>query len=48
MTAFPSQSQKDWFSPDIFWALLRLRGMRTRSPSGYAEGFFGRKMVLGC
>lgn len=48
MTAFPSQAHKDWFSSEVFWALLRLRGMEARSPSGYAEGFFCRKMVLGC
>lgn len=45
--AFPSQAHRDWFSSEIFWALLRLRGMEARSPSGYAEGFFCRKMILG-
>ena len=47
LEVFPSQIQKDWFSSEVFWALLRLRGMEARSPSGYAEGFFCRKMVLG-
>jgi LmbE family N-acetylglucosaminyl deacetylase len=48
MKAFPSQARRDWFSPEVFWALLRLRGMEARSPSGYAEGFYCRKIVLGC
>ncbi len=46
MEAFPSQSDKDWFSPELFWGLLRIRGMESRSPSDYAEGFFCRKIVL--
>jgi LmbE family N-acetylglucosaminyl deacetylase len=47
LKAFPSQADKDWFSSEVFWALLRLRGMEARSQSGYAEAFFCRKLVLG-
>jgi LmbE family N-acetylglucosaminyl deacetylase len=46
MSAFPSQVGKDWFAPEVFWGLLRLRGMEARAPSGYAEAFYCRKLVL--
>jgi LmbE family N-acetylglucosaminyl deacetylase len=46
MAAFPSQLGKDWFTGEVFWSLLRLRGMEARSSSGYAEGFHCRKLVL--
>jgi LmbE family N-acetylglucosaminyl deacetylase len=39
-----SQLQKDWFNTETFMALLRLRGIESRSPSGYAEGFHARKL----
>ncbi len=45
--AFPSQIGKDWFDAELFWSLLRLRGMEARSSSGYAEAFHCRKLVLG-
>jgi LmbE family N-acetylglucosaminyl deacetylase len=45
--AYQSQRARDWFRADLFLALLRLRGMECRSPSGYAEGFHGRKIALG-
>ena len=45
-SCFPSQAGKPWFDDDVFKALLRLRGMESRSPSGLAEGFYGRKLVL--
>jgi LmbE family N-acetylglucosaminyl deacetylase len=44
---FPSQMDKDWFTAETFWGLLRLRGMEARSPSGYAEAFHCHKLVLG-
>ena len=43
---FRSQSDKRWFKRETFLALLRLRGMECNSPSGYAEAFYGRKLVL--
>ena len=43
---FPSQADKPWFSDDTFWALLRLRGLECRSPTGLAEAFHGRKIVF--
>jgi LmbE family N-acetylglucosaminyl deacetylase len=44
--AFPSQAARDWFDPEVFWGLLRLRGMEARAPSKYAEAFHCRKLVL--
>ena len=43
---FPSQQGRQWFSPDSFQALLRLRGVESNSPTGLAEGFTCRKMVI--
>jgi len=41
-----TQARKDWFTRDLFMAMLRLRGMECRSPSGYAEAFYGRKLRI--
>jgi LmbE family N-acetylglucosaminyl deacetylase len=46
MEAFPSQRTKRWFEPETFTSLMRLRGMECASPSGYAEAFYCRKLVL--
>lgn len=43
---FGSQRSKDWFSDENFNALARLRGLESRSPSGFAEAFHARKLVL--
>lgn len=44
---FTSQRAKRWFQEDTFLSLMRLRGMECNSPSGYAEAFYCRKLVLG-
>ncbi len=44
--AFETQRTKRWFEPETFLALMRLRGMECVSPSGYAEAFYCRKLVL--
>jgi LmbE family N-acetylglucosaminyl deacetylase len=46
MTHFGTQRSKDWFDPDTFRGLARLRGMECRAPSGYAEAFVARKVSL--
>jgi LmbE family N-acetylglucosaminyl deacetylase len=43
---FHSQSSKQWFRPETFLSLMRLRGMECNASSGYAEAFFCRKLVL--
>jgi LmbE family N-acetylglucosaminyl deacetylase len=44
--SFPSQAHRGWFKPDVFWALLRLRGLECAGSSGYAEGFHCRKIAF--
>jgi LmbE family N-acetylglucosaminyl deacetylase len=46
MTGFPSQAGRQWFTEDVFWATLRLRGVECNSPTRYAEAFHGRKVLL--
>lgn len=46
LAAFPSQHAKRWFQPETFLALMRLRGMECNAPSGYAEAFYCRKLVI--
>ncbi len=46
MEAFQSQHGKRWFEESTFLSLLRLRGIECNSPSGYAEAFYCRKLVL--
>lgn len=43
--AFPSQTGRQWFTEDVFWALLRLRGVECNAASNFAEAFFVRKLV---
>lgn len=47
MTVFCSQRNKFWFSRETFSALMRVRGVECRSASGYAEAFYGHKIVFG-
>jgi LmbE family N-acetylglucosaminyl deacetylase len=44
--AFASQRDKRWFDRQTFLGLMRIRGMESNSPSGYAEAFHARKIVV--
>ena len=44
---FKSQFNRHWFTKETFMSVLRLRGVEARSPSGFAEGYYGRKIVIG-
>lgn len=44
--AFESQVSKRWFARETFLGLMRMRGMECNAASGYAEGFYCRKVVL--
>lgn len=44
-SAFPSQRSKPWFSDETFLGLMRLRGVESGAPEGYAEAFYARKLV---
>jgi len=46
METFQSQRGKHWFEEETFFSLMRLRGMECNAPSGYAEAFYSRKLVL--
>lgn len=41
---FQTQGNKHWFTPETFRAILRIRGVECKSPGGYAEAFYGRKI----
>ncbi len=43
--SFKSQGGKNWFSPDAFYAIMRLRGIESRAAGKYAEAFYCRKAV---
>jgi LmbE family N-acetylglucosaminyl deacetylase len=46
MDSFQSQRSKGWFEESTFLSLMRLRGMECNAPTGYAEAFYCRKLVL--
>lgn len=43
---YNSQQKKRWFTDDLFWSLMRIRGMECNSPSRFAEAFHVRKLTL--
>lgn len=43
---FRTQSNKHWFTRDTFEAMHRIRGVECASPTGRAEAFYCRKLVL--
>ena len=46
MDTFQSQRLKPWFQVETFLSLMRLRRMECNAPSGHAEAFYCRKIVL--
>jgi len=45
-SAFTSQGTKYWFSEDTLRSLMSVRGVECRAPGGYAEAFYGTKLVF--
>jgi len=43
---FKTQSEKPWFSEELFRSVLRIRGMESNAPGRYAEAFYARKLSL--
>jgi len=43
---FGTQRDKRWFDEESFRGLMRLRGLEAGAPSGYAEAFYARKLVV--
>jgi LmbE family N-acetylglucosaminyl deacetylase len=46
MTHFGTQRNRGWFAPETFTGLMRLRGINASSPTGWAEAFHCRKLLL--
>lgn len=46
MTHFGSQRSNQWFTEETFRGLMRIRGIECNSPSGYAEAFYCRKLLI--
>lgn len=44
---YNTQQTKKWFTDDLFWSLMRIRGMECNSKSRFAEAFHSRKLILG-
>jgi LmbE family N-acetylglucosaminyl deacetylase len=45
-TLFKTQKQRSWFSEETFRSIMRIRGVESNSPSGYAEAFYSRKIII--
>ena len=46
MEEFSTQRNRQWFTKDTFYSLLRLRGIEAPRTTKYAEAFYGRKIVV--
>jgi LmbE family N-acetylglucosaminyl deacetylase len=46
LDVFDSQRTKRWFDRETFLGIMRIRGMESNSPSGYAEAFHAKKLVM--
>lgn len=46
LTSYPTQSGRDWFTRDTFEAMMQLRGIESRSSSGWSEAFHARKLCF--
>jgi LmbE family N-acetylglucosaminyl deacetylase len=46
LDCYQTQRDKHWFDEETFRSLCRIRGLECRAPSGYAEAFHARKVVL--
>ncbi|MBX2857606.1 MAG: PIG-L family deacetylase [Cellvibrionaceae bacterium] len=44
--AYNTQNNKQWFTDDLFWSVMRIRGMECASPSRLAEAFYSRKIMF--
>lgn len=42
--SFTSQASKSWFTAENLLSMMRLRGLESRAPSGFAEAFHCRKL----
>ena len=47
MRYFGTQRNKQWFSEDLFYSLMRLRSIEIAAPTTHAEAFHCRKALMG-
>jgi LmbE family N-acetylglucosaminyl deacetylase len=46
MACYATQGNHQWFTPDTFSGLMRIRGIECDSPTGYAEAYYARKITV--
>lgn len=46
MDCYATQANHQWFTPDTFSGLMRIRGIECDSPTGYAEAYHARKLTI--
>jgi LmbE family N-acetylglucosaminyl deacetylase len=46
LECFKSQKERTWFTEGVFSSILKLRAVECRAPSGFAEAFHVRKLVI--
>jgi LmbE family N-acetylglucosaminyl deacetylase len=45
MQTYASQRSRSWFTAENLWAMMRMRGLESRTAGGFAEAFHCRKLV---
>jgi LmbE family N-acetylglucosaminyl deacetylase len=43
---FKTQGSRSWFTEDVFFSMMRIRGVECNAPEKYAEAFYCRKIGL--
>ena len=43
---FKTQGARSWFTEDVFYSMMRIRGVECNAPEKYAEAFYCRKIVI--
>jgi len=46
MTCYATQANHQWFTPETFSGLMRIRGIECDSPTGFAEAYYARKFII--
>jgi LmbE family N-acetylglucosaminyl deacetylase len=46
LDVFKTQGSRSWFTKSAFMAIMRIRGVESNSPAGFAETFYCRKAVI--
>ena len=43
---FKTQGSRSWFTEEVFFSIMRIRGVECNAQEKYAEAFYCRKMTL--